>query len=99
MWVADTIGQQKAEIERLSRQLAEAQHECIMSMQTIAEERARAETAERQLAEARAVIERQKEALEQAIDDFGAGHSVCEFTKQLCIDAAHAAAYRTDEKP
>jgi hypothetical protein len=32
-------------------------------------------------------IERLRDALEQAVDDFGDGHCVCEQTKQQCIDA------------
>jgi hypothetical protein len=32
-------------------------------------------------------IERLRDALEQAVDDFGEGHCVCEQTKQQCIDA------------
>ena len=32
-------------------------------------------------------IERLRAALEQAVDDFGNGHCVCEETKQMCIDA------------
>jgi hypothetical protein len=32
-------------------------------------------------------IERLRDALEQAVDDFGDGHCVCEQTKQQCIAA------------
>lgn len=41
------------------------------------------------------VIAKCKEALEQAIDDFGDSHSVCEFTKQLCIVALALAGGRS----
>jgi hypothetical protein len=32
-------------------------------------------------------IDRLRAALEQAVDDFGDGHCVCEATKQMCIEA------------
>jgi hypothetical protein len=35
----------------------------------------------------RVEIERLRDVLEQAVDDFGEGHCVCEQTKQQCIDA------------
>jgi hypothetical protein len=39
------------------------------------------------LAAAQAENERLRSALEQAVDDFGEGHCVCEQTKQECIAA------------
>jgi len=38
----------------------------------------------------RAEVERLRAALEQAVDDFGEGHCVCEQTKQECIAALEA---------
>jgi len=42
-----------------------------------------------------AEIERLRDALEQAVDDFAEGHCVCEQTKQMCI-AALATGERDD---
>jgi hypothetical protein len=76
----DLVERERAEIERLRGQIAA--QETIITTYRDGTQRAVADNAD-----LRATIADLTDALEQAIDDFGDSHCVCEATKQQCIAA------------